>query len=585
MSAGVRRDGVPAPARRYLVFAVAAALAAGGCGRESGSAGAGWLDARAQPVTLELTLDSAHSVSRTMGGRGGTLIATGADGTRYRLRIPEGALQEPTVITMSPVAAVTGLPLGGGSVAAVHLEPDGLRLARPATLSITPATDVPVQEQVAYAYFGNGRDAHRYPLGLERERVEMQVHHFSGYGFGRAAPGDPGRAMLERAAAYEARLSARVAAATTRDREAGHTSISAETLAMLWEAYTAYYDVVLRPLMRKAERDDRMAVCCLVRYHDWERNIQLLTGADADESGGGALPPELVERRREAASSRSRILATALEQGMQRAIRRCREESDLSQVVTMVALVRDEALRTGESAAVDAVFEHVRRCLTFDVEFRSAFDNRAPANTRFTYDVAAHASVQVDPRTVGEDLVSAPLVYERYLAEGNPKEAVAGRDGADPRRALFDAVTSARVSAAGTRPGRFTVRSLRWAYRDVDRPGTDCDGADATMKRDSVVDMTIVFTIAEPVELTRHVPRIGGSFVTESPGWMFHWSQARARDEVDPPREYDGERTYAVVLSPVARGEWRVTFDDASTTELGFSLQERGRIVLRHEPQ
>ncbi|HEX2168179.1 MAG TPA: hypothetical protein VHG09_13175, partial [Longimicrobiales bacterium] len=155
------------------VLAVAALAVAGACGGGRDTVdGPDWLAGPAQPLTLETTQDDDHAVTRVITSRGGTLIATGGDGTRYRLRIPEGAVLSPVSITMTPVASVSGLPVSGGNAAAVQLEPSGLQLYRAAELTIMPRVDVPAAEQVAFAWYGTGQDAHQYPLRLDPDRIQ-----------------------------------------------------------------------------------------------------------------------------------------------------------------------------------------------------------------------------------------------------------------------------------------------------------------------------------------------------------------------------------------------------------------------------
>lgn len=121
-----------------IALAVVAVTLSGACGGGAGESVARpeWLDAPARPVNLELSLDRDEARARTIGPAGGTISATGADAARYTLRLPKGALLGETRITMTPVRSLGGLPLDGGMVAAVHLEPDGLALMAPATLTI-----------------------------------------------------------------------------------------------------------------------------------------------------------------------------------------------------------------------------------------------------------------------------------------------------------------------------------------------------------------------------------------------------------------------------------------------------------------
>jgi hypothetical protein len=59
-----------------------------------------------------------------------------ADGMRAALEVPPGALSERRLITLMPVTQLNGLPLQGGLVAAIDMQPAGLALAVPALLSI-----------------------------------------------------------------------------------------------------------------------------------------------------------------------------------------------------------------------------------------------------------------------------------------------------------------------------------------------------------------------------------------------------------------------------------------------------------------
>lgn len=68
----------------------------------------------------------------------GTLSVTGGDGTGYVLVIPDGALLETAMLSMTPLSALSGAPVEGRAHA-VLLEPVGLQLYRAATLTISTA--------------------------------------------------------------------------------------------------------------------------------------------------------------------------------------------------------------------------------------------------------------------------------------------------------------------------------------------------------------------------------------------------------------------------------------------------------------
>ena len=134
--------------------------------------------------------DAAHATSAQLDHTGGSIVAHGADGTTFSLEIPPDALLGPQTITMTPVSRVDGLPASGGLVAGVELEPEGLRLLVPATLTIDPAVGpAPPNVAVTYAYAQGGENLILYPR-LDGDAIALPILHFSGYGAGSGGAGD-----------------------------------------------------------------------------------------------------------------------------------------------------------------------------------------------------------------------------------------------------------------------------------------------------------------------------------------------------------------------------------------------------------
>src|SRR3954471_11537968 len=90
------------------------------------------------PANVSVTLDASHGTSARIPTSGGTLQATGADGTVFTLTIPAGALLVDTTITMTPLADASGLNISGAHMAGVQLEPDGLEFYQVANLRVAP---------------------------------------------------------------------------------------------------------------------------------------------------------------------------------------------------------------------------------------------------------------------------------------------------------------------------------------------------------------------------------------------------------------------------------------------------------------
>lgn len=139
------------------------------------------------PPTVTLQLDEANAARAMIGREGGSLAATGSDGTTFTLDVPAGALAEDVEIAVVPVAAIPDLPLGAQLLAAVHFEPEGLtfKALGGATLTIElPSAPV---APFGFGWEGSGEEFHLRPKQIAGATLSFDVLHFSGVG---AAEGD-----------------------------------------------------------------------------------------------------------------------------------------------------------------------------------------------------------------------------------------------------------------------------------------------------------------------------------------------------------------------------------------------------------
>lgn len=158
-------------ALRLAAPSVLALLA--GCGGPPGPNGP-------QPLDVVVTIDEARSLTATIPLGGGTIEATAEDGTVYTLSIPADALVDQVTVTMTPVMNVSGAPVSGAAVLGVQLAPEGLRLFQPVTLTVQPPGGAAV-EAMAFAYQGDGKEFHGYPLAPDPHSLTLGLLHFSGY--------------------------------------------------------------------------------------------------------------------------------------------------------------------------------------------------------------------------------------------------------------------------------------------------------------------------------------------------------------------------------------------------------------------
>lgn len=135
-------------------------------------------------IVASIELDNAAEASSIMPQTGGSLSATGSDGTTYTLDIPATALVTGVEITMTPIVAVStmdasGQPAAWAGALGVRLEPDGLHLFDTARLRLETPTEVADDRWRAIASASGGADAHLYPLLPGADLPTLPITHFS----------------------------------------------------------------------------------------------------------------------------------------------------------------------------------------------------------------------------------------------------------------------------------------------------------------------------------------------------------------------------------------------------------------------
>src|SRR5262249_25615728 len=96
--------------------------------------------------------DATKAVTQEVDASGGTLTATGDDGTVYTLVVAPNSIFFPTEITMTPLDHIDRFPFSRGLKGGVQLEPEGLILFNGATLTIAPTTPIPPAELAPFSY-------------------------------------------------------------------------------------------------------------------------------------------------------------------------------------------------------------------------------------------------------------------------------------------------------------------------------------------------------------------------------------------------------------------------------------------------
>jgi len=114
-----------------------------------------------------------------VGLAGGELSVIGTNGVTYILTVPPGALDFEVLIRLKPVSSIPDLPLSGGTLGAVLIEPEGIVFDIPAKLKmIPPEGSVPPAGplQVGFAFEGSGQEFHLYPLAQDPGQSRGGAH-------------------------------------------------------------------------------------------------------------------------------------------------------------------------------------------------------------------------------------------------------------------------------------------------------------------------------------------------------------------------------------------------------------------------
>lgn len=190
------------------------------------------------PLDLAILGDDAAGRTAVIGPKGGTLSLTNAAGDAFTLTFPEGALLTDTTIRAIPIGTSAGLPDGAGPISGLILQPDGLELARTATLQITPKTAIPPESRLHWGFYGRGKDAFLHIPVQNTDSIIIPIDHFSGAGISFA---DRINLQMDRwrQKAVEDRLSTRIAEELRLDRAGGPDRDSTATMQAIVEARAA----------------------------------------------------------------------------------------------------------------------------------------------------------------------------------------------------------------------------------------------------------------------------------------------------------------------------------------------------------
>ncbi|AYF98072.1 hypothetical protein D7I47_07260 [Protaetiibacter intestinalis] len=314
-----------------------------------------WTIEQSTPTDVTTQLDAAGAVSAVIPVSGGTLTATGADGTSYTLTIPADALRVATEVTLTPVASTTGLPFGETASYGVDIGPDGTELDAFATIQIVPATPIPGDQQVLYQYRGSGDDLAFALPTPDATGISISTDHFSGYGTAATAPnvvqeeyrlgGDAARAIMSE-------LAHRIQTHTQPRADGSRPPIDPDDLQPFLDLFRDY---VLEPRIAHATDSCAAGVLAARTYGEFQRHLALLGMSPQPD---GRLPG---------------LVTTMAKTCIDQEYSYCRDEHLTYRILPLyVAMIRAVAVAGDVDPSVDEELRaKVVDCLSFRLDFTS----------------------------------------------------------------------------------------------------------------------------------------------------------------------------------------------------------------------
>lgn len=230
-------------------------------------------------LDVQVQLDKKQTASAMVRRSGGSVSLTAADGSRFMLGVPADALEANTMITMTAVKSIEGAPLDSNTPTAVQLEPSGLFFKQMATLTIVPASDIPIKQQVIFSYEGDGKDYHLALVDPKSKDTKVKLMRFSGAGVGSAADSAWAANLMVQASDAQNRIAQKIGEflqVERREQLLEGSEGNPEVNEKLKSALDQYEDQALQKEMVAAELDCKHAIHALQSLLSLERTRQLL---------------------------------------------------------------------------------------------------------------------------------------------------------------------------------------------------------------------------------------------------------------------------------------------------------------------
>jgi hypothetical protein len=319
------------------------------------------------PLTVYPVLNTNLSASGTLDEWGGALSLTNASGFVFTLTLPPGALGRTETITMREITQVGGLPLSGGLIAAVDLQPEGLRFDTLARLDITPPTSVDLRTLVGFNAENAGTRFGLQPSFLTNNTISLHLRHFSMAGAGSGTAGDTGGQTQHPPGEGSKRSDQEAADEVARCRTDPNCDInSEEEKARLRDIFVRQADQTVIPQLRQAIGRDSEVEDAILGWLSWMRQVALSAydGDTFNAQGSGALESRL----RLAQSLAGQVLSEAIRFNCQLC-----NSSDVRRIARVITFSRWASLLGFDPGNEPA--SCMQQCLRFNMTIAAIVDS------------------------------------------------------------------------------------------------------------------------------------------------------------------------------------------------------------------
>jgi len=134
------------------------------------------------PLTVALKPDTNISVSALVSLDGGSAVLYSRGGTRFTLSLPSNSIPDASIITMTLVTNITGLPFARGTLGTILLEPADLAFWGAASLEIMFPSNINRREVISYSTRSDGSAFQLTPDRVGTNRIVIPVARAGAYG-------------------------------------------------------------------------------------------------------------------------------------------------------------------------------------------------------------------------------------------------------------------------------------------------------------------------------------------------------------------------------------------------------------------